>query len=486
MSKSKVFIFIALSFAVGVLLASAFVIPREFVYLFLAVCAIGFAMAFINQKKIVILIALFLFCLGLGALRLQVSIAPSQFTNLLDNKQSLEGYITEDVDIRANEQLITFKPDGFSQNMQLTTTLAQNYFYGDRVVVMGKPEEAKNFGNFDYQSYLHRYNIYALMDYPQILILKSHQLNPVKEFLLRIKAAFSSKINNLFDQPQGALLLAILLGDKGTLPQQIITDFSKTGASHIIAVDGYKVTIIVSLLASLAYLIGRRAGFWLAIIALTSFVIITGAPASVLRAAIMGILLIFSLNIGRQYSIIPALFFAALIMLIVNPKILFWDVGFQLSFAATLGIVYFLPVLNTLTEKIPEFLGIKKLTLITLAAVISTMPFILLDFGILSLSAPLVNVLIMPILPFTMLFGAFAALPFIGLGFAFLANWLLLYILKITHFFAMLPYASLGFTISTLVFWSLIVGVFGLYFGLRYLAKRKSANDYSPFSGIVV
>ena len=277
----------------------------------------------------------------------------------------------------------------------------------------------------------------------------------------------------MLDEPQDSLLLGILMGQKGFLPQSVVSDFSKTGASHIIAVDGYKVTIIVTLLASLGFYLGRRAVFWLTVSAIIAFVIITGAPSSVVRAAIMGFLLLIALNIGRQYSIVPALFFAALIMLIFNPKILFWDVGFQLSFSATLGIVYFLPVFNQLTPKIPEDFGVKKLFFITLAAVISTLPIILLDFGYLSLSAPIVNVLIMPVLPLAMLCGFFAAVPFVGPGFAMVADWILLYILKITNFFAGLPFSSMPAQIGPWVFWLLVLAVLGFYFLLRLLVKRK-------------
>jgi competence protein ComEC len=358
----------------------------------------------------------------------------------------------------------------------MTAPLTQKFFYGDWVVVDGKPEVPKNTGDFDYEKYLERFNVYATISYPKVMVLKSNRLNPIKYLLLKIKSDFSEKIKELLDEPQDGLLLAILTGQKGILPQSIISDFSETGASHIIAVDGFKVTIIVSLLAALAVYLGRRTVFWLTILAVTSFVIITGAPSSVLRAAIMGFLLLLALNIGRQYSIMPALFFAALVMLVINPRILFWDVGFQLSFAATLGIVYFLPVFNRLTPKIPENFGAKKLFLITLAAVISTLPIILLNFGVLSLSAPIVNVLIMPILSLTMLFGFLAVVPFVGPGFAFVANWLLLYILKATSFFAGLPYSYLNFQISAWMFWALIAGVFGIYFLLKYFADKKSVS----------
>src|SRR5207253_812354 len=105
------------------------------------------------------------------------------------------GYVVEDPDIRSNDQLITFRPKNYNQNILITTTLAQSFFYGDWITVEGKVEQAKNFGDFDYQKYLERYNVYGVIGYPKILILKSHQLSPVKEFLLKIKTGFSQRLS---------------------------------------------------------------------------------------------------------------------------------------------------------------------------------------------------------------------------------------------------------------------------------------------------
>jgi len=472
MSKSKIFIGIAIAFGVGVLLASKFNVSAQWTYIFLAACALAFTISFFSEFNRGALGALFLFCLGLGVLRLGASMVQNQYADVLDSKQQMEGYVVEDPDVRSNEQLITFRPKGFSQNILITTTLTQNFFYGDRITMDGTLKEAKNFGDFDYQKYLERYNIYATVGYPKILILKSHQLNPVKEFLLKIKAGFTQRLAYVLKEPQNSLAVGVLIGGHGNLPKNVVDNFNATGTSHIIAVSGFNITIIVMALASLAYLLGRRASFWLATLAIISFVIITGASASVVRAAVMGFLLLLALNIGRQYSIVPALFFAGLIMLIINPKILFWDVGFQLSFAATLGIVYFFPLLEKFAKKIPEALGAKTLVLTTLSAIVATLPIILFNFGTLSLSAPLVNVLILPVVPFAMLFGFLAVLPFLGAGFALAANGLLVYILKTIGFFGPLRYGSLNLQISAWIFYLLVLAVFGLYFGLNYASKK--------------
>ncbi len=476
MTKSKIFIWIAVSFSLGVFMASCFNLPTIVVYVLIAMCAIVFSLSFISHHKTAALSALFLCSACLGALRLQATMVANEYQNLLGQKQSFEGYVVEDVDLRSNLQYLTFKPKGFNQNILISTPLSQEFFYGDWLYVEGKAEEAKNFEDFDYQKYLQRYNTYAVIRYPKILILKSHQQNPIKEQLLRIKAAFVARVSQLFYEPQGSLLLGIIIGAKKTLPADVISDFNNTGTSHIIAISGFNITILISALAGLAYLFGRRVSFWLSLITIVGFVIMAGASASVVRAAIMGFLLLLSFNIDRQYSVIPSIFFAGVIMLFINPKILFWDVGFQLSFAATLGIIYFLPQLETLCQKLPDGFGVKVAILGTLSAILATLPIILIDFGTLSLSAPIVNVLVLPLVPATMLFGFLCVLPFVGAGFAFITNLLLAYMLIVTHFFAHLPYSVAQIQTPLWLFWLLCLVVVGLYFSLRLINKKKALS----------
>ncbi len=476
LSKSKVFIFVVICFGLGVLLASKFNFQSEAVYAVMAGMVAVFAVSYINLKFKIALGALFLFCTCLGILRLQTANYFNEYEGLIGTRVKQEGLIIEEPDIRSNVQLLTFRPDHKTQNILVTTTLGQEFFYGDRIVVEDKLEEVKNFSDFDYEKYLERFNTYAVIRYPKILILKSHQLNPLKENLLKIKKSFSDKISSLYLEPQGSLLLGILIGSKKTLPKKIVENFNKTGISHIVAVSGFNITIIISALASLAYIFGRKASFYMASLTIIAFVIITGASASVVRAGTMGFLLLLALSIGRQYSIAPAIFLSGLVMLLHNPKILFWDIGFQLSFVATLGIIYFTPLLNELTKNWPKIFGIKTLVLTTLSAIITTLPFILFNFGMLSLSAPAVNLLVLPFVPIVMLFGFLSILPFVGPGFAFITSGLLIYIIEVVNFFANLPYSNLSFKITAWGFWFLALSVFGLFFGFKYIVSRQRRN----------
>lgn len=463
MSKSRVFIGLVISFAVGVLVASSWPLDREYVYFYLAGTVLIFALAYLKSFQFGAMLALFLFVAGLGVLRLNTTIMESEYSQLFGTKQKFEGLITQEADVRDGRQLLYFLPQGNKQRILITTTLVQEFFYGDKILAEGKIVEPKNFEDFDYKGYLERHNVYAQMSYPKLLILKSHQLNPVKENLFKVKAALIKRLAEVYKEPQNSLLLGILIGAKKTLPANITENFNITGTSHIIAVSGFNITIMITALAVLSRFFGRRFSFWFTGAVIIAFVLITGASASVIRAAVMGFLLLLSFNIGRQYSVAPALFFAGGVMLLINPKILFWDIGFQLSFAATLGIIYFMPELNRATNFWPELKGIKTILLTTVSATVATLPLVLYNFERLSLSALVVNVLVLPLIPATMLFGFLSLLPLVGTGFAFMGNLLLIYILKVTEWFARLPFSSLDLQISVYTLWLLMAAVLGLY-----------------------
>jgi len=134
-SKSNTLIIVSVSFALGVLLASTLEISRLLVYSGLIVGIALFTVLFINKNFLGAQCALFLFVIILGVLRLQIALVANEYGLIIDSKQQLEGLVTQEPDIRQDRKLITFRPDGYSQNILLTTTKAQSFFYGDRLAV---------------------------------------------------------------------------------------------------------------------------------------------------------------------------------------------------------------------------------------------------------------------------------------------------------------------------------------------------------------
>jgi competence protein ComEC len=148
-----------------------------------------------------------------------------------------------------------------------------------------------------------------------------------------------------------------------------------------------------------------------------------------------------------------------------------------LSFAATMGIVYFMPSLEKLTANWGEWLGVKSILLVTMSAITATLPFLVYNFGVLSLISPVVNILVLPLVPLTMLLGFLSAAPLVGPGFAYVCNFLLIYILKTIHFFGNLPYGHLPMQVPQWFFACMIAGVFLLYQIIRNLAENTPVDE---------
>lgn len=461
MTKSKIFIGSGVSFMVGVLVGS--LVSVASLWLGVAAAALCALCALLPRDwRIVVVFSLAFVC---GMWRIHSSLSqPSEFTSWYGEKQDFEGVIVSDIDVRTDKQLLTVRPNGISQNILITVTKGKAYFYGDRVWVQGKVTEPKSFNDFDYRGYLERSNIYAVMSYPKVVTLQIQQANKLIYSLLTIKSWASNRIVHRLPMPEGDLLLGILIGARKALPQNVVDSFTATGTSHIIAVSGFNISIIVGALGGLlAKLVGRKTSFWISLLFMVAFIIIAGVSSSVVRAGIMGGLLLLSFNIGRLYAITPSVVVSAVVMLLINPRILFWDASFQLSFAATLGIIYGVPLLEAATEKIPKLFGIKEAVLVTFAASVSTLPLILLTFGRLSIVAIIVNVLVVPLVPLVMLLGAGILLPFVGVGLAMLTHWCLWYMLVVIQWFAHLRFASVTLQISAVTFGILVALILGMY-----------------------
>lgn len=486
MRKSKIFVGLCVSFIAGVLVGSVAGIPKPWLFAVMAFCVAGFALNVtptnhhqgVETRRpsfYVIFACLFFACVG--AWRLQaIHGVPNEYASWFGQKQDFEGVISEDVDVRTDRQMITVTPDGFHQRVLVTLTKTNAYFYGQRVWLRGKVVEARGFDGFDYPGYLERFNTYALMRYPSAIVLREHQGNMLKEGMLRLKAAVVRRAGQVLAEPHGSLLMGILIGARKSLPEDVVANFIATGTSHIIAVSGYNVSVIVGVLGYLAYALGRRRTLWVGLAVIVGFTVIAGASASVVRAAVMGIVLLLAQTRGRLYAVTPALALAAAGMLFANPKILYWDVGFQLSFAATVGIVYGVPILEKLTQSWPKLWGLKTTMLVTVAAVAATLPLVLLHFGRLSVVALVVNVLILPFVPLVMLLGAFVVLPWVGAGVGYLLWFPLEYILRVTSWFARLPFASVEINVSPASILGVIIFIVSAYVLAYSYVRKKDAS----------
>jgi competence protein ComEC len=330
--------------------------------------------------------------------------------------------------------------------------------YGDRVKLTGELTTPPEFEDFSYRDYLARQGTYSLMSFASVEILESGHGNPFSAAMYALRELGVETLYKLYPAREAALLAGILLGDESGLSEKVKADFNDTGTRHIIAISGFNISIIAGLLlAVFGRWLGARRGIWAAGIGVVLYTLFVGADASVVRASLMGTLALVALRTGRQAFALNSLGISAALMALVNPLVL-WDVGFQLSFAATLGLVLYAEPLGARVQDWmdghlrPEWakrLGgpVKDYFLLTLAAQIATLPILLYYFQRLSIFSLPANMLILPVQPALMILGGFSILtgmllPPVGHLIAYFAWALATYTIRIVEFFASLPWSS--------------------------------------------
>lgn len=419
---------------------------------FLIVGLTGLILVFRNKTfGILVVGALFI---GLGILRYQLSLPVSDETKVWfhnGNHLSFQALVVKDPDVRVNNTKLTVEALGeVTGRVLLTVSLYPEFFYGDLLKIDCNLKSPQVFDGFRYDRYLAKDRIYSVCYHPKISLVSRHSGDLLFEHIFSLKQKLKNLINANLPEPQASLLSAIMLGNRRGIPDELSQNFSLTGTSHLIAISGLHITILSFLLLNLfinLYL-SRAKSFWLLTLLLFLYLALIGFPASAVRASIMGWLAILAMNFGRVNQSVNALLFAASLMLLVNPKIFRDDVGFQLSFCAVLGLIYFFPLIEEKLKLVPNYLNFRDSLAMTLSAQLATMPLIVFYFGQMSLIAPLVNLLVLPVLPVLMITGLVAVIG--GLIFGLAAPYffwpvlfLLNYFMLVIDFFSKFPFASL-------------------------------------------
>lgn len=405
-----------------------------------------------NRRNIILGFCILIFALGIFRGQQVFSRRPPELgKNFIIGEKTFLGAVVEEPDRRSDFSQYVLKNDALGRVLVKTGNYPE-YFYGDILKVSGKvdiPESSVGDTSFDYKNYLAKENIFLVSRYPEVSLLNRSKSLNFYGYLLVLKKNFISIIDKILPEPTSSFLSALLVGARRTLPSELVLAFNRTGTTHIIAISGYNISIIsIIMLNFLSYLLlPRRFIFWIVITSIILFTLIAGAGASVVRAAIMGSLLVLAGREGRFYKVTNAIVFAGAIMLFFNPYLLRYDTGFQLSFLSALGLIYLAPRFNNWFSRLPNFLSFRTNLSATLSAQIMTLPIIIWEFGRVSLIAVLANVLILPAIPITMFFGFLGGFSgFISLKVAqilILPSWLLLsYQIFIVKFLSILPWAS--------------------------------------------
>lgn len=473
MKRSFYIIVGLLGFLIGVLLYLV-VQPALFVllcitFLFSVLLLLIRAMARFYKNwdwlKYASLFFLFIIAISCGLLRSVVSehkITPDQVDYYNGKQVELIGVISE-VDIRRDKAKYKIKSEElliegandysrFQQTIKGDVLISLNkypqYKYGDRIKVIGELSAPGEFNGFNYGNYLSRYGVYSVVYRPSVYIVDTGNGNIFWSGMIYLQGQFMDRINRLFPEPHASFEAGLLIGARKGIPEGLMEKFNITGLTHIIAISGYNITIIIVFVMWALSFLPRKTSFIIAIISIILFTLFVGASPAVVRASIMGILGLLALNSGRQNNIHITILFTAFFMVLWNPKIMWWDVGFQLSFMAVLGLIYAAPLFEKYSKILPEAFGAREAILMTISAQVMALPIIVYNFERLSIVSPIANLLVAFALPPAMLFGFIAVLiSFIFFPiaqiFAYITWGILSYIILVIELTSKIPYASI-------------------------------------------
>lgn len=290
---------------------------------------------------------------------------------------------------------------------------------------------------FDYVEYLSKKGIYLIGEAERLEVV-GHKKSLVY-YLGIFKNKIIESIRQIYNEPEASLLLGLVTGYRADFDEVFDEQLSKTGTTHIVAISGFNISLLITLLARLAPHISKWGSSLLALLVSILFCILTGACPSIVRATIMASVVLIGRELGRDTHPSILLLLTASIMAFFNPYIL-WDIGFQLSFLSTIGLVYLLPFFNLLFKD----KGYLEPLFSTAGAFITTLPVIVSTFGQFSILVFISNLLVLSVVSLSTVLGlinTMIALISIKLGllFSFINYLPLHYIVRVIETLAKSP-----------------------------------------------
>ncbi len=466
-SKSKTFLAFCFCFLFGTAISSLYIDTR-----ISGPVIFGMSLAFVGLVSIFwsnMQARFILLCCGIIIFAcFRYSVAFPTFTSeaekTFDTKQTVIGTIITEPDRRIDKTNYIVETKEYGR-MFVEGTRYPERQYGEMYELYCTIKKPEASDDFRYDMYLARQGIFAICDRGVFGEQVGNDGNVLFRGVLALKSVVADRINRLWHEPYASFVAGILYGYRGGLGS-LNEDFSRTGVTHIVAVSGFNITIIATVLMTIItrFFLPRRKAFWIVVLGVIVFVIFTGMSASVVRAGIMGIITLVAYQMGRLSRIGNTLAATAVVMTLHNPFVLMWDAGFQLSFISTMGLMYVSPLLENMlrfkTKDIPIIdvgaVMLRESFLSTMAAIIATLPLILSQFGRLSIVAPIVNVLILWTIPFLMLFSFVAVLvSFVFYPLASVIAWMtwvgLAYVVEVVRWFSSLSYAAVDLQVPSFV-----------------------------------
>lgn len=443
-----------------------------------------------HSKQLLLVIVVGL-CFIVGLARLQwheENLVVSILKESVDSKVELSGLVIAEPEITAKSTRLVVLIDDTTKVLVSADRYAE-VMYGDSIIFSGTLKKPESFATefdrtFNYPGYLAVRDIFYTVSFAHIEVISRCNGNVIIEKLLFAKQRFLESIQLAIAEPEVGLGAGLLLGVKSSLGDELEDAFRATGIIHIVVLSGANIMLVVLFVMYLLSLfLPVRPRVIVGIITIILFALLVGLSATVVRASVMAVLVLLALGLGRHYAILRALFFAGFCMLLINPLLLVYDVGFQLSFLATLGLIVAAPQFETMLASVPSPFKIKDYFLATMATQIMILPLLLYQIGQFSLVAIVVNMLVLPLVPVAMLLtfitgivGLLSAQVAALVGVA--AYMSLAYIIQLATWFAALPYAAV--TVPAFPFFVVPVSYFLIGLMLYLWSRREKTRVILP------
>lgn len=396
-------------------------------------------------------------------------------TEVSEGVRSIQATIVREPDVRQEKVNYVIEEQGILY--QLTYALYPRFSYGDRIHVDCRLRTPKPFDGFRYDRYL------AVSGISSICIPEGHVRHLGYErlqldALLQFKEWVAKRIQQLWPEPYAGFMAGLLYGYRGGLGS-LNDAFAATGVTHIVAISGYNISVIVMIISRALQLVGvgRKKAFWVMLAAISLFVLFVGASPSVVRAGVFGTLMLLALHMGRASVALHLLLVTATIMVVMNPLILLWDVGFQLSFLATLGLLVIAPIVEQ-RMPISDVFGLRTSIAATVSATVATLPLIVYQFGRVSLVSLPTNVLILWSIPWIMLTGLIAVVfPLFETITVTISYLLMRYVIAIVQWFAGFSFAQREYYLPL---WVVVTLYVVLYMSIKKLTHQAKKHLCPP------
>ena len=480
MSRDKYFIIFISGFVFATFLCSFFNLGFTFgIFLFfVSFLSLLFFKIYKDPYSRVFIIGFFILVLsfGVGIIRYEFSeiARKTDYSNLISKKEILEGIVLSEPDTSDQYQKFVLTVNDCEEKCREVKIIVQTdpyprISYGDKVSINGNIESTDTMANYlsGYKNYLAKDGIYLTANFVKTNIISSGNGNKLKNLLIKVKNSSISEIKSQLVDPQSSLLIGMLLGTK-TFSDELNNNFRKAGLSHIVVLSGYNITIVAESVLKIFSFLPKNFALGFSAIGIILFTVMVGGTSTVIRASIMALILIIGRVIYRDYNIGRSLFVAGFIMVLINPKILVFDVSFQLSFLATLALIYLSPIISS-KLKITDKFGLREIVASTLATQFFVLPLLIVKMDTVSVVSIFTNLFVLPLVPTIMFLGfVLVALGFISRIFAWpfmLLSWILLsFVLLVVNLFSSLPISAIPTNSLVQLSVFVIYILFGIWF----------------------